>query len=247
MKAVLNFSNWISNKNIDWLGIAVKSSLLFFASILVPNLSAQDAEEPKTLDGLPLVFHEDFEQGSQRWETTDDNNWGLHQDPLSQTPNQVFGLLNRVSDYQPTVRSPHNIALIRDLELSDFVMTFRVRSTLDTGNHRDCCVFFGYQDPEHFYYVHLGAVPDPHSGQIMVVNGAPRKAITENENRVPWDDDWHQVKLVRDSQTGLIQVYFDDLTQPLMEVKDTTFGKGRIGIGSFDDKNDFDDILIYGR
>jgi hypothetical protein len=217
------------------------------AIVLAASPPATSADVPKMLDGLPLVFHEDFEKGNQRWETTDDNNWSLHQDPLSQSPNQVFGLVNRVSDYKPKVRSPHNIALIRDLEVADFVMTFRVRSTLDTGNHRDCCVFFGYQDPEHFYYVHLGAVPDPHSGQIMVVNDAPRKAITENENPVPWDDQWHRVKLVRNSETGLIQVYFDDMSRPLMEVTDTTFGKGRIGIGSFDDKNDFDDILIYGK
>jgi hypothetical protein len=210
-------------------------------------LLAQEAAIPQERAGFPLVFHEDFESGSQRWETTDDENWSLHLDPLSTAPNQVFGLVNRTSNYKPKVRSPHNIALIRDVELEDFVLTFRVRSTLDTGNHRDCCVFFGYQDPEHFYYVHLGAVPDPHSGQVMIVNDAPRKAITENENRVPWDDRWHEVKLVRNHETGLIQIFFDDMTRPLMEVTDRTFGKGRIGIGSFDDKNDFDDILLYGR
>lgn len=32
-----------------------------------------------------------------------------------------------------------------------------------------------------------------------------------------------------------------------MEVKDTRFGKGRIGIGSFDDMNDFDEIRVYGK
>ena len=28
---------------------------------------------------------------------------------------------------------------------------------------------------------------------------------------------------------------------------DKTYGKGRIGIGSFDDMNDFDNIKLYGR
>jgi hypothetical protein len=32
-----------------------------------------------------------------------------------------------------------------------------------------------------------------------------------------------------------------------MSVVDKTFGKGRIGIGSFDDMNDFDDIKLHGR
>ena len=58
-------------------------------------------------------------------------------------------------------------ALIRDVKMDSFELTFRVKSTLNTGNHRDCCIFFNYQDPTHFYYVHLGAKPDPASGQII--------------------------------------------------------------------------------
>jgi hypothetical protein len=189
------------------------------------------------------VFTEDFEDGAGRWETTDKSAWTLSE----QDGNHVYGLNKRISDYEPTHRSPHNIALIKDLELEDFIVIYRVKSTLDTGGHRDCCTFFCYQNPTHFYYVHLGAKPDPHSGQIMIVNDAPRKAMTENTQEVPWDDQWHTVKLVRRSDSGLIAVYFDDMEKPHMQVKDSTFGKGRIGIGSFDDMNDFDDIRIYGR
>ena len=34
---------------------------------------------------------------------------------------------------------------------------------------------------------------------------------------------------------------------PVMSAVNTDFGKGRIGLGSFDDMNDFDDIRLYGR
>ena len=192
--------------------------------------------------GMPLVFSEDFEHGSQRWETTDDTAWTLNKDG----DNQVFGLNRRTSNYQPKYRSPHNIALIKDIELTDFVLIYKVKSTNDTGGHRDCCTFFCYQDPTHFYYVHLGAVPDPHSGQIMIVNDAPRVALTENKKKVAWDDQWHTVKVIRDSRAGSIEVYFDDMQKPHMKIIDKTFGKGRIGIGSFDDMNDFDDVKLYG-
>ena len=192
----------------------------------------------------PLVFEEDFEKGRDRWETTDEKSW-THREIDG---NHVFGINRRSSDYEPKVRSPLHIALIRDVKVADFVLTFRVRSTKDTGNHRDCCIFFNYQDPQRFYYVHLGARPDPHSGQIMIVDNAPRKAMTENENRTPWKNDtWHQVKLVRDTASGKIEVFFDDMTKPHMSVVDKTFGKGRIGIGSFDDMNDFDDIRLRSR
>lgn len=192
---------------------------------------------------LPLIFSEDFEEGIERWELTDADAWSLSQ----HDGNHVFGLNKRKSAYEPKYRSPHNIALIKDIRVADFVLTYRVRSTKDTGGHRDCCTFFCHQDSTHFYYVHLGARPDPHSGQIMIVDNAPRKAITENEKEVPWDDEWHQVKLVRDSQAGTIEIYFDDMKQVHMKAVDTTFGKGRIGIGSFDDMNDFDEIRLYGK
>ncbi len=194
-------------------------------------------------DGLPLVFSDDFESGRDKWDTTDDKSWELIED----AGNKSFGLNKRISDYQPKVRSPHNIALIKDVQLSDFVLIYKVRSTKDTGNHRDCCTFFCHQDAEHFYYVHLGAKPDPASGQIMIVNNEPRRPLTDNKREVPWDDSWHTVKVVRDSRLGIIMVYFDDMKSPHMTASDKTFGKGRLGIGSFDDMNAFDDVRLYGR
>jgi hypothetical protein len=221
----------------------LRFSLTVGFSLLFVVCSPARAEEAETCNGLPLVFSDDFEDGAGRWETTDDNSWELH----DANGGKAFGLNKRTSNYKPKVRSPHNIALIKDVEVADFVLKFKVKSTLDTGGHRDCCVFFNYQDPTNFYYVHLGARPDPHSGQIMIVKDAPRAALTKNTNKTPWNDDWHEVKVVRDSKAGTIEIYFDDMQKPHMETNDKTFGKGRIGLGSFDDMNDFDDVKLYGR
>ncbi len=208
--------------------------------LLVPVALAASAvaDEP-----LPLVFTEDFAHGAGRWEPTDPTAWTLGRDG----DRAVWGLNRRKSDYEPAVRSPHNVALVKDLELADTEITFEVKSTLDTGGHRDCCVFFNWRDPAHFYYVHLGAKPDHASGQIMIVDGAPRRPLTKNTKAVPWDDRWHAVKLVRDVTTGRIAVYFDDLDTPFMEAVDTTFTSGRVGIGSFDDMNDFAAVRVSGR
>jgi len=208
------------------------------AQLLIPGGSSRGAEP-----ALPLVFEESFAEGVSRWLPTDPEAWTLSRNGKR----SVWGLNRRKSDYQPKVRSPHNIALVKNIELTDFVITFDVKSTLDTGNHRDCCVFFNYRDAEHFYYVHLGAKPDPNSGQIMIVDGAPRRPLTENTKPVPWDDGWHAVKLERDTASGRIAVYFDDMDRPLMEATDRTFTAGRVGIGSFDDMNDFTNVKVYGR
>ena len=217
-----------------------------FIAMLFPILSQGgkgDEEKASKSIGLPLVFEEDFEKGRDRWETTDEKSW-THREVDG---NKVFGINRRESDYKPKVRSPRHIALIKDVEVADFVLTFRVRSTKDTGGHRDCCVFFNHQDPANFYYVHLGARPDKASGQIMIVKDAPRTPITTNKKPTPWTSDWHKVKVVRDSSKGTIEVYFDDMENPHMTAVDKTFGKGRIGIGSFDDMNDFDDVKLRGK
>jgi len=208
---------------------------LILTAAIVPPARAEET--------LPLVFEDDFTQGADRWEPTDPAAWALGKDG----DRAVWGLNKRKSNYEPKVRSPHNAALVKDLKLTDTVITFQVKSTLDTGGHRDCCVFFNWRDPEHFYYVHLGAKPDPASGQIMIVDGAPRRPLTKNTKPVRWDDQWHTVKLIRDVTTGRIAVYFDDLETPLMEATDTTFTSGRVGIGSFDDMNDFTQVKVSGR
>jgi len=208
----------------------------YFVLSLVFQTSSREsfAEEPA------IVFEETFESGFDRWELLDPKTWALSKQP----GNTTFEITARETDYKPPVRSPGHVALIKDLELSSFEISFRVRSTKDTGNHRDCCIFFAYQDDQHFYYAHLGAKPDPASGQIMIVRESPRLALTKNENLTPWDDQWHRVRLVRKMPSGTIEVFFDSADKPQMSVVDKTFEKGRIGIGSFDDRDEFDDIVV---
>jgi len=214
-----------------------RQAVLMVVVALAAGLHAFGAET------MPLVHEDDFSRGADHWEPTDPAAWMLRRDG----DRAVWGLTKRISDYRPTFRSPHNIALLKGIELTDTTVSFEVKSTLDTGDHRDCCVFFNWRDPEHFYYVHLGAKPDPASGQIMIVDGAPRRPLTKNIRPVPWDDRWHSVKVVRDVTSGLIAVYFDDMEIPLMKVEDKTFTSGRVGIGSFDDMNDFSGVRIHGR
>lgn len=235
------------------LAIALAGWLIF----VLPPTQAQEergkiaeaSDPPATLRlgelELPLVFQEDFAADRSRWETTDDQAWELRDGEAEQ--GKVLALNRRISDYQPPHRSPHNIALVRELELADFVLFADVRNLADTGGHRDCCIFFAHRSATQFYYVHLGAQPDPASGQIMIVADAPRRPLTENKSRIPWDDGWHRVKVTRESATGTIAVYFDDLQTPVMQATDKTFDRGRLGIGSFDDVNEFDNVLIYGR
>jgi len=194
---------------------------------------------------LPLVFEDDFQSGADRWQPTDPEAWRIVERDGRKVYNQF-----KNSKYEPPHRSPYNISLVKDVLVGDFVLTAKVQSTNPgAGAHQDMCLFFGYQDPAHFYYVHLGKRPDPHSSQIMIVNDAPRVMITDEKHPspgIPWDDDWHRVKIVRRVGDGTIEIYFDDMDKPVMKAADKTFTWGQVGIGSFDDNGNWDDVKLYG-
>jgi hypothetical protein len=198
---------------------------------------------------LPLILQENFDRGMDRWRTTDpnpkDSVWKII-DVGGKRKNVLR--VTGPSKYAPPHRSPHSIALLKDVKVGDFELTARVQNTNKTaGAHRDLCIFWGYQDPSHFYYVHFGAQADPNACQIFIVNDAPRKMITVKQAKgTPWTDGWHKVKVVRRVSDGTIEAYFDDMKKPLMTAKDTTFGAGLVGIGTFDDHGHFDNFVLRG-
>jgi hypothetical protein len=192
---------------------------------------------------LPLVFREDFEKGADQWEPTDPKAWKV----VERDGTKVFSQFVKASAYKPPHRSPFHIALRKNATVGDFILEAKVLSTIKDYGHRDACLFFGYQDAAHFYYVHLGKKTDDHANQIFIVNGADRKKIsTRTTPGTNWTDNWHRVKIVRTAGDGNIEVYFDDMKTPVMTATDKTFTWGRVGIGSFDDTADWDDIVLRG-
>ncbi|MEM7312462.1 MAG: hypothetical protein AAF497_04855, partial [Planctomycetota bacterium] len=144
---------------------------------------------------LPLVFRDDFESGQTRqWQPTDDSAWEIRH----AEKNHVYSQHKKRSDYKPPHRSPYNMSLRKGVQVGDFDLTTRVLSTHKDYNHRDACLFFGYQDPAHFYYVHFGKKTDPHANQIFIVNGKDRTKISlKTTEGTPWDDKWPTVRIVR--------------------------------------------------
>lgn len=210
--------------------------MIALSLLLVMPAWADDAE-------LPLIFADNFDHGADHWQPTDPEAWRILETDRGNVYNQF-----QQSNYKPPHRSPHNISLVRDVEVGDFILEVDVRSTAADVAHRDVCLFFGYRDPAHFYYVHLGKRADDHSNQIFIVNDDPRTKISTNTTAgTPWDDDWHHIKIVRRTADGTIEIYFDDMDEPAMEAKDATFTSGRVGLGSFDDSAEWDNFKLYGR
>jgi len=162
----------------------------FISSFVLATMTWIRSQEFVSADEtLPLIIKEDFENGFARWQTTDPKGaepvWKIiNVEPKGNHALRVTG----PSKYKPPFRSPLSIALLKDVKANDFELTAHVQQTrFNAGAHRDLCFFWGYQDPSHFYYVHLGAKSDEHACQIFIVNNAPRTMITVDQAKgTPW-------------------------------------------------------------
>ena len=153
-------------------------------------------------------------------------------------------VLKKPSNYKPKVRRPFNLAWFGGAEWESFTLTCEARlDVFNKGNNDVCIAFAGASDSE-FYYAHLGETADGVHLHLHVVNQADRNAITTTRAKaLPWQPNhWHKIKLVRDTASGAIKVWFDD--QVVLEASDKTFGRGRIGLGSFDDLGAFRKVVI---
>ena len=211
----------------------------FLLSLVLLTSSVLRADE----FDLPVVTTENFNKGAANWEPKDPSAWKV----VKQGDKSFYSMF-KDSSYKPEVRSPVNFALLKEVTVSDFVLDVDMRSTQEVYGHQDLCLFFGYQDPSHFYYVHLGREADAHANSIFLVNGEPRVSIAQKRtDGTAWTKDWHHVRIKRDTSKGTIEVYFDDMKKPVMTTVDKHFLHGRIGIGSFDDTGDFDNLNLRGK
>lgn len=155
----------------------------------------------------------------------------------------VLGL-KKPSQYKPKYRRPFNLAWFGGAEWDSFTLMCEARLDAFNKGNNDVCIAFGGMSDSAFYYAHLGEKADGVHLQLHVVNNADRKAITTNRAEVlPWEPGrWHSIKLVRDAASGSIRVWFDG--KLVLEASDKTFGKGRIGLGSFDDLGAFRNVTV---
>jgi hypothetical protein len=206
----------------------MKSLTLFFLTTL-----ATIAAEPVRALDTP-----------EAWTMADPKAWVWNKEE-----GQTVLTLKKQQDYRPKVRSPFDLAWFKTTEWKSFTLTVEGQLTkFDEGNN-DLCLAFAGQDDTRFYYAHLGEKADGNHHQIHLVDHADRRPITATRTGgTPWQPgQWHRLKLVHDTVTGKIAVYFDDMEKPVLTAQDKTLGHGWIGLGSFDDLGRFRNLQIQGE
>jgi hypothetical protein len=198
-------------------------------------------------DEFALLAKVDFENGrADGWRPRDPAHWRI-----AGTEGNKFYELTAPGEPGP-VRAPTSWSLLAGLDVSAFELSGRFQCDTDPANNkRDMCVFFGFQDPTHFYYVHFAGSSDDVHNIIGLVNGADRVKINlepagQSVFRLT-DKGWHTFKVTMDASTGEIRAYLDDKTKPILTGRDRTLNYGLVGIGSFDDTGRFDDLELRGE
>lgn len=211
---------------------------------IIFGASAWAAELPS---GFKLLYEQKFDKAGSLndFQMTDTNAW---KHVLTEGDHGGTMELVQQSKYSPAVRSPVNIALIKGKVFGDFILEADLIQTGKEYGHRDMCIFYGFQSATNFYYTHIATKADPNAHNTFIVNGAPRKNFAkETTEGVNWGlNVWHKVRIERTVKDGLIRVFFDDMTKPIMIAEDKTFQSGGIGFGSFDDTGRVDNIRIWG-
>lgn len=193
------------------------------------------------------VLTSDFESGSaEGWLPNDPSHWRVVDDHGS----MVYELTAPGSP--GPVRAPTSVSAWAGHDVRSFEFSGRLRCDTDPAAVvRDMCVFFHYQDPTHFYYVHFAASSDEVHNIIGLVNGADRVKINVEPAggsvfRLT-DRGWHAFKVTCDGPAGEIRAFLDDMTAPILTARDRTLAHGLVGVGSFDDTGAFDDLKLTVR
>ncbi|GAA3920095.1 PQQ-dependent sugar dehydrogenase [Actinoplanes auranticolor] len=157
---------------------------------------------------------------------------------------------------RPGPRRPFEYAVLTAgpaLSSVEIKATVRLDEPVEVTN-RDVIIVFGYRSDTEFYYAHLSTDNTiyPHNG-IFKVNNADRERLdyqwngrSRGANPAVVDRDWHDVVVRHLPATGEIAVYVDGSRDPLMTARDTTFGSGRVGFGSFDNIGRLDALKVTG-
>ncbi len=209
-----------------------------------PADAAASEDELHIPEGFELAFGDDFEDGhAEGWLPKAGTSWTVDEN----NGTHVYHLLE--PGPQGRLRAPGAYALIADQEPGSFVLTARAKClTPPDVQGRDVVVTLGYQDPEHFYYVHFSNLSDALHNAILKVDGADRAPLTPTDPQRRaglTTDDYDQLKVEFDAARGEITAFIDDMVEPIMSVQDRTFDHGAVGIGSFDDTAMFDDVKLF--
>ena len=169
------------------------------ALVAVANVLVADEKPKDSSRDWPVIFKDDFETDPfPRWEPAAKEAW-KHEDT---DHSKVFHQFQDVRVKTP-VRSPFNRNVAKDVIVGDLQLDVDFQTTKESYPHRSLCLFFGYQDPAHMYYVHFGQRTDDHANNIFIVNDKDRVKVSTKTTAIAMPA-WCSATRIRRTSTTFI-------------------------------------------
>jgi hypothetical protein len=118
------------------------------------------------------------------------------------------------------------------------------------GTGRDAFVLFGRQDDARAYWLWLTKRGKESTAAVLRIDNGrlfPLASSPLSGQRAIADRTWYQIDILRNADTGTIEVYLDRARPALIKVIDKTYSWGAIGVGSVSGGAGFGQVLISGE
>jgi len=181
---------------------------------------------------------DDFEDGNANgWSPLTAGRW-----QVSSEAGSLRYFLNTSDFNSPDGVRLGELALLNNFSWGDFIFACAAKS-VDAANHTnvaDLALVFGYQDADSYYYINFNA--NPGLTRLHRIHNGANTILATYAPATFADGNYHTLRVERSGNA--IKAYFD--SNQLFSVSDSVFGKGLVGVGSFNDSGYFDDVQLTG-
>lgn len=198
------------------------------------NLYVAQLNRRLNLAGDPLFQTDNFignrvnwwERDPSRWQIKNVNGNETYQLFFSETP-ELSG--NRLGEY----------SILDSIFIGDHFISVDARSLekLNINDSADLALVINYQDDNNYYYLKISS--DLNQSALYITENGIATLLSLIEINIT-DNDFHNYSIKR---AGDSLIVYQDLTK-IHSLYDITFSNGKIGIGSFNDAAEFDNIMI---
>jgi hypothetical protein len=131
-------------------------------------------------------------------------------------------------------------AILGGQPIGDFTLRLTARSPEDLAARPwgDFCVVFGRQDADNYYFALFNAYAGASS--IERVLGGTSQTIGSASSALITDNGWHSIEVARAGASIVVKCDGAEV----MQASDSTFAAGMVGLGSLNDRAQFDDVEL---
>lgn len=223
--------------------------ILWAAALAAGMAGCQTPGSTKSDDYLiiDLIDEFGFDQPSDSWQFSTPDAWRIG----SEGPRRFLYVSPRPSAEGPYQPAAPELALHGKYRFRNFSLSCRVRTDKNISDGpADACILFGRQDNGDCLRLDLCDLTGKPDIAIVRIDGgrATRLASAAPASRSDFiRRDWHQVGILRNLDTGSIDVYLDEGDHPLLRARSSTCEWGSIALGSTTGGAAFGRFMVSGE